>query len=1138
MKLIRQHARPSAGLLDSVTRRWGAPLIAEVPRTSLNDDQTDQFAQLHARFEQVDVVLFREICPGNLDGFFRLRLVQVLDERPPLPALSVVVLSAGLTGPPLAGGFADRFRRGWPFARCVFLTEGDDHEALSEQLDVPVRPFDDPVVTPEILFSEADAGQRIALHMQPPSSRCGSTILFENQVEDLVRAGFLTIRVFTDGQWRRGATLRSLLGDIVRDNGVHAGAHINVVAVPDGPPTRLMADDPERTWRNRLTAMTACRIHDDAVMRAAGWAECVIANHLECLGPAVTLAPQARLLLALHEDRAVSARHLAMREGEAAAMKSAIAAAQVQARILGIADICTFNSVTELADLAPRCERAVPVLPRVYIVPPPDGVAPRFDLLLVGGEHELNIVSLRWFLEEVWRPYLEPHSVSVAIVGQAGERIDSASLASPLLHVLGFVEELEAIRSWCRLTVVPDTGGGGISIKMLTTLAAGHAVVTTRAGLRGLAPSIAGVLPAHDAPDALAADILDLIGSPARLAERRRLVRQVREAASHVTDHADLVMAAARPSAAGGRERLARWSGLVDAPQPPDAAPYYFVIDAAFPMSGSPSDARVLMDGWHEPESWGRWTDGAVASLRITLEAPISEPLTLELDIVPSAVGASLRVDWDGSMLGLIDPTSGTNGWDISPELSVGKSSVLVSLQAGDVVCPARVGDSPDHRILGIGVSAVRLRSRQPSVCHLNTFMPITSRTMLRGVLIGGWHMLEDWGCWSSKTTASLRLSMSAPPRGPIRLELTLTLAQAHTVLTLVVNEVALPAITPVSGLNHWDLPPAATDGRTELHVLLTVPEMFCPVGAGTSADDRELGIGLRGIRVVSVVPEFVSLGTALRLAMAAALDQVLLDGWHPAEEWGCWSSQKDAVLRLRFRDPLVGQLRLEIDLAPPPVVTGLTLSVNGQALAEVVPVSGGNVWSLPESLTDGQQALLIGLHVADMVCPAELGTSSDSRVLGVGVRWVALHQAGGAICPIGTVVRISSDPGGSGMLLDGWHPPEPWGCWSSGSEASMLLRFDAPLRGAYRLEVEMVPPLLDLSVTLSIDDTVLDTLFVSNEPSEWVLPRCCTDGRNEMIVHLLVPRPARPKDVMDSRDDRILGVGIRSFRLLALGEA
>jgi hypothetical protein len=1120
-------------LLDSVTRRYGQPVVATLPPASLHDDPTEAFTTLHSQLEAAEVVLFADIWPGDLDAFFRLRLVQVLAGRAPLPSLSIVVLSAAMTGPPLAGGFAYRFRSGWPFARCIFLTKGDDHNTLSALLGLPVGPLDDPA----IIASEADAGQAIALQVQPAWGRCGSTILFENQLESLVQAGFFTIRVFTDPKWRHGPTLRSRLDRTVPENSVQAGAHVNAIAVPDGLPFALQAETIDATWRSILTATASCRIRDDAVAAAGGQAACAIVNRLECLGPALAFAPGARMLLSLQEDRTAAIHQFALLDGrdEATALMFANAAEQVQTQLLGIADICTFVSSAEMTRLAPWCRRAVTVRPRVTAAAVPQDAVPRLDLLVTGAEDALNVASLRWFLDEVWRPHLEAHGVSVAIAGRVGRHVLDAAAGSPLVHFLGFVDDLDAIRSWCRLSVVPDLNRAGISAKLLDTLAACHPVATTTAGLRGLEPSVAGVLPAFDTAEALATDILTLIRSPAHLAERQLLVRQVQDASRQDIDHAALVMAVPRPSGPSIRKRLERWSRLAGPALPADAAAYSFGFDVAFPMSGSPYDSQVLLDGWHQSEPWGRWTDGAVASLRITLGAPADEPLTLALDIVPSAVGANLRIGWDGTMLALIDPVPGANLWDIPTELSTGKTSFVISLHAGETVRPATGGASVDDRILGIGVSSVRVSSRQPTLCQPGVFMPIRAASMPRQVLLTGWHAPEEWGCWTSKLTASLRLTLPEPASGSVRLELELTLPPTVPMLTLVVNGTALPAITPATGRNRWDLPTHATNGRTELHVQLSIPETYCAARADEGADDRELGIGLRGIRLVPFVPAFHEPGTRLRLARPQALEEVLRDGWHPTEDWGCWTSGQDAVLRLAFHEPLFGLFRLEMDLAPRPVASALTVSVNGQALPAIVPVTGSNSWTLPERLTEGQPALLIALHVSQTFCPAAIGPSTDDRVLGVGVRWITLHRHAAATCPIGSAVAISSDLGDRGILVAGWHKLEPWGCWSSGPDAAMLLCFDAVLAGPYVLEVDMMPPLLKGPVILSVNGERLDPVSVSDGPNEWALPQSVTDGQSMLDMHLLVALPVRPSDVRDSKDGRVLGVGVRSFRIRPL---
>jgi hypothetical protein len=1133
---ISRHALIPPHLLDSVTRRFGEPTVAALPPVTPCDDPTDAFADLHTRVREADIVLFPDIWPGDLDDFFRLRLIQVLAGQSKLPGLSVVILSAVMAGQTLAAGFADRFRSAWPFARCVFLTEGGDHPALSALIGLPVGPLDDPSTqAPPIVEPNAGTGQGIAVQIQPIWGSCGGTILFENQLESLVRAGFLTIRVFTDGQVRRGATLWARLDHIIPENSTRAGAHIDVVAVPDGPPSRPEAVNIDGAWRDILTTTASVRIRDRAVVGAAARAECTIANRLESLGPALMVSPGARLLLALQEDRSDAVHQTAISNGRSEAMAKVFgnAAAIVQAHMLAMADICAFASLAEMTRLAPQCRRAVAIQPHLTAEMVPESAVPQFDLLLTASEEAMNVASLRWFLDQVWRPHLEARGISVAIAGRAGVYVRDTAHGSPLVHILGFVGELDTIRSWCRLTVVPDLGRAGISAKMLTTLAAGHPVATTRAGLRGLDPSVAGILPAHDDPGALAADIVDLIGSPERLAERRRLVRQVRDAAPPATDYTGLMMTLPRPSGPDIRKRLEHWSRLAG-PKPPDAAPYRFQFEMAYPLSGGPRHAQVLLDGWHDAEPWGRWTDGADASLRITLTEPAAEPLTLELVIVPADTGANLRIGWDGTMLPLIDPVPGANSWDIPPALSTGKSSFVVSLHVGETLRPNTAGDSVDDRILGIGVSSVRVLSRQPTLLEPDVAMPVRAGSMPQQVLLTGWHAPEAWGCWSQRTTAVLRLTLREPAQTSIRLELDLETSPANPLLTLSVNGSALPGIKVVAGRNTWDLPPRATNGKTELQVLLSVPETFCAMRAGTGADDRELGIGLRGIRLIPFVPVFQEPGTVLRLVRPDALDEILRAGWHQPEDWGCWTGGPDAVLRLAFREPLAGPFRLEMNLAPGPVNATLTLSVNGHALPAIVPRNGVNSWSLPERLTGGQRDLAIGLHVSGTFTPADIQASTDNRVLGVGVRSLVLQREAAA-CPIGALVRISSDLGDRGMLADGWHKPEPWGCWSSGPDAAVLLRFAAPLDGPYAIEFDMMAPLLNGPVILSVNGEVLNPLTVSDGPNEWVLPRRRTDGQTVLAVHLMVALPVRPMDVLDSKDDRILGVGIRSLRIRPL---
>ncbi len=862
----------SAELLNRVAARHGSPEIAALPPARPDGDRGAAFEELARRARDAGVMLFPGIAATDLDRFFWLRLLQILRREPVFPGLSIVVLAPGASRPSpirplLAGGFAARFRMAWPFARCVFLTETGDGDSLSETLGLPVGVIDDSAKLAgtsdgsleDILRSEAIASQKIALQFQRIWGRCGSTTGFENQIESLVGAGFLTIRVFADAVARRGATLDARLAQIIPENSDHAGAHINTVAVPDGPPTQIRTRDPDAAWATWLAATATCRIVDPMLVEAAHRADSVIGNHLESVGPAITLAPQARLLLDIRDDRARATRELMLRDGKSDAeiLTGEAAASRAQARVLAIPDMCGHVSRSEFERLAPHTQRSAILLPRVYAsAHQPDRRATgsyQFDVLVFGDEHPFNISSLRWFLDEVWTPHLAAENVSVAIAGRVGNHVDDSAHQSPLLHVLGFVDDLDAVRSACRLTVVPDRHGTGTAIKMLATLAALHPLASTSVGLRGVDPAISGLLPAHDEGPAMAQDILAMLRDPERLAERRNLVEQAQAAIRRGPDHAALLQALPRPTPSVRAERQSRWAQVIAQAVKPGAGPFHLKFGTAFPMSGNAWDHRVLGDGWHGPEQWGRWMDGTEATLSIALSEPVAQPLTLELDIVPSPAGATLSIEIDGAQMPSIEPIRGPIRWPIPPEITLCKTGVLVTLRTSEAVCPALAGPSSDHRFLGIGVASVRLLARDVRLYEMGKYISMGANAAHDEILLTGWHQPEAWGCWSNGPSATIELWL--PPRQfrPLWLELDLAPSPAGAELTVTVNDRVLAAIVPVSGGNQWLLPASILSGKSRVLVTLTVSRTIRPADVDGSGDLRVLGIGLRGVRLVDV---------------------------------------------------------------------------------------------------------------------------------------------------------------------------------------------------------------------------------------------------------------------------------------------
>jgi len=140
-----------------------------------------------------------------------------------------------------------------------------------------------------------------------------------------------------------------------------------------------------------------------------------------------------------------------------------------------------------------QVERDVPgsrvvVIPTVHdialrVQPPAD----RSGILFVGGfEHTPNVDAAVGLVKEVmpviWRKLGE---VQVTIVGSAPPP-EVTALASPLVDVTGWVEDLQPLFDSSRLMLAPLRYGAGIKGKITQSLAVGLPVVTTPIGAEGL----------------------------------------------------------------------------------------------------------------------------------------------------------------------------------------------------------------------------------------------------------------------------------------------------------------------------------------------------------------------------------------------------------------------------------------------------------------------------------------------------------------------------------------------------------------------------------------------------------------------------------------------------------------------------
>lgn len=183
-------------------------------------------------------------------------------------------------------------------------------------------------------------------------------------------------------------------------------------------------------------------------------------------------------------------------------------------------------------------------------------------------------------------------------------------------------------------------------------------------------------------------------------------------------------------------------------------------------------------------------------------------------------------------------------------------------------------------------------------------------------------------------------------------------------------------------------------------------------LGLNTIADAVEVAWPLvpharegRPIRVrpaASSSPPRVRRGEAIQFGIGGRGVPALMDGWGDPEEWGAWSIAKRASLRLTVEADRTAPLRAELKFRPflpaghPPL--HIVCRSRGRDLARWICSEGdaGQVRriSIPIEVVAAGGTVDLEFLVSDPRSPAELGLSSDTRRLGVGMEWLRLLPA------------------------------------------------------------------------------------------------------------------------------------------------
>lgn len=393
---------------------------------------------------------------------------------------------------------------------------------------------------------------RIAVVVQPSWERCGSSFAMEGQVKYLIQAGYFVIQLFVLDKSADQFEATSFFWSILRQNSENTRGHVQRLAFS----TEAAIEALERSdaylsktaFAQFLDRLGAADVHDPALAGLARSADLTLVNHVFNTRFGQGLGG-GKMILESHDLQSyqmVNWPIVNAADDRPASLSETLTA---EFEVIREYDFVVNVAPEEHAMISLANSNASLVTPYVPDVQADDHYVTTvrkladlwgldewyrtldaFDLFLAGDSHPANRESAIWFMEAVYKPYLMPTGVTLALVGRLSEVLYHHFGSLPGVFYMGFVKDLEQVRRLSQICILPDQRGTGISIKTLETFAAGNAFVATSVALRGIRDRLpSDVVPVDDAR-AYADEIKALLGSASLRAQRQTVARNAYDA--------------------------------------------------------------------------------------------------------------------------------------------------------------------------------------------------------------------------------------------------------------------------------------------------------------------------------------------------------------------------------------------------------------------------------------------------------------------------------------------------------------------------------------------------------------------------------------------------------------------------------
>ncbi|MBA3835075.1 MAG: hypothetical protein H0X53_04375 [Sphingomonas sp.] len=298
---------------------------------------------------------------------------------------------------------------------------------------------------------------------------------------------------------------------------------------------------------------------------------------------------------------------------------------------------------------------------------------------------------------------------------------------------------------------------------------------------------------------------------------------------------------------------------------------------------------------------------------------------------------------------------------------------------------------------------------------------------------------------------------------------------------------------------------------------------------AGCGVDDPALPLGS--------VQHNYQYGEVISFRAGGDSTRFRTSGWAAPDSSGTWTDAPAASLTVRVRAPehhlllsmtLLGHTHTHLPQQP------VELYVNREKVATwSVANLGGYTAVIPKQLAE-RGLLIVDLHVVKATSPAELGTSSDSRRLGVLCSELVMSETestGTRAYNIGTLVRFGQAAGSEAYRVQGWSVSEPDGTWTDGNTAVLELqtpRTRQPLLLRARVTpMRQLPDVPSQPTDVYANGELVAQWDVSDGPADYraKLPAEIIARSETLRLEFRIPRAISPKAAGASEDARQLGL-------------